>query len=231
VSRPCGRPSRRVQAVTVFDLDDTLYLERDYVESGLAVVGRWSAARLGTVDLGPEMIARFKAGARGRIFNEALLSAGLGEPPHLIARMVQVYRQHRPLISLPADVTRFLARRPVGMASAVITDGYLDAQKRKIRALGLHDLGIELAVCTDRWGRDCWKPSPRAFELAEAFFGLSGPALTYVADNPNKDFHAPAALGWHTVCIARPGRLEVPLTPDARSANRNVESLDQLEPM
>ena len=64
--------------------------------------------------------------------------------------------------------------------------------------------GIHLGICTDTCGRECWKPNPRAFEYVEQVFGRSGGSLTYVADNPSKDFTAPRARGWQTVQIAQP---------------------------
>jgi putative hydrolase of the HAD superfamily len=140
--------------------------------------------------------------------------------------MLAVYRQHRPDIRLAPDAEQFLGRRDAATGSAVITDGFLDAQKCKIRALGLYGRGIHIGICTDKWGRDCWKPNPRAFEHVEKIFGRAGAALTYVADNPSKDFAAPRALGWNTVQIVRPGRIHAyvrTLVP----AHRLIESLEE----
>lgn len=33
--------------LVIFDLDDTLFLERDFVRSGFAAVGRWMARTIG----------------------------------------------------------------------------------------------------------------------------------------------------------------------------------------
>ncbi len=220
------RSGGEIDAVIVFDLDDTLYLERDYVESGLLAVGSWMERQLGIRDAGPAMVDRFRDGARGHIFDEALASAGVSRPDELIPRMVQVYRQHRPCIALADDAMRFLSRRPGRTGIAVITDGYLDAQKRKIRALGLHRLGVQMAVCTDRWGRQDWKPGRRAFDHVQGFFALPANAFVYVADNPEKDFVAPRRMGWRTVQINRPGRLRNGDLACLEPAEREIESLD-----
>jgi putative hydrolase of the HAD superfamily len=217
-----------IDAVIVFDLDDTLYLERDYVESGLHAVGRWMERQLGVACAGRAMVNDFRAGARGHLFDAALASAGVSDADGLIPRMVQVYRQHRPCIALAEDAVRFLSQRPARTGFAIITDGYLDAQRRKIRALGLHRLGVEIAICTDRWGRQSWKPACRAFEHVQSFFSLPANAFVYVADNPEKDFVAPRRLGWQTVQINRPGRLREHVLAPAEAADREIDSLDGL---
>lgn len=222
-------PTARPERVIVFDLDDTLYLERDFVLSGFAAVGRWAKVQLGVTGLGETMADCFHVGVRGRVFDEALRRSGMDDAPDVIERMLRVYRQHDPEIALADDALRFFRQRSSGVEVAIITDGFHEAQKRKLRALRVHHHGVKLALCTDRWGRDHWKPSPRAFEYVEAFFGLSGAVLTYVADNPNKDFHAPKQLGWHTVQIDRPERLQVRLADHANHAATRVTSLDAFE--
>ncbi len=218
-----------IDAVLVFDLDDTLYLEREYVESGLHAVGAWARCQLGIAGLGDMMVERFRAGARGHLFDDGLAAAGVGNASDLVPRMLQVYRQHRPCIHLAEDAERYLARRPARTGLALITDGYLDAQKRKIRALGLHNFGVQLAICTDRWGRESWKPAPRAFDYVQAFFGLSSTAFVYVADNADKDFHAPRQIGWRTIQISRPGRLHEKPSAMAIEADECIATLDSLK--
>ena len=219
---------RVIDTVVVFDLDDTLYLERDYVESGLRAVGAWATDQLGIAGMGEGMLEHFRAGARGHLFDDALGRAGIEPTSEHIARMIQVYRQHRPRIHLAEDAARYLACPLPRTGLALITDGYLDAQRRKIRALGLHAAGIEIAVCTDRWGREDWKPSCRAFDHVQAFFGLPADAFVYVADNPDKDFHAPRRLGWHSVRISRSGQLHTVASPRSEPADQEIDSLDAL---
>jgi putative hydrolase of the HAD superfamily len=212
--------------LVVCDLDDTLYLERDYVMSGLAAVGAWANTQLGVAGLGDAMITRFRSGSRGHVFDETLAAMGIDGAPALIGRMLQVYRQHRPSIALAADARRFLGSMPPDTAVALVTDGFLDAQRRKIRALGLHALGVSLAICTDRWGREAWKPSPRAFSYVQSHFGIPADACIYIGDNANKDFHAPRTLGWRTMQIVRPGGLHGLAGPGAQAADVRIGTLD-----
>src|ERR671917_220269 len=96
---PAASPSQ----VVVFDIDDTLYLERDYVRSGFRAVGAWARRTLGVPDLADQAWAAFEAGVRSTIFNEVLSGAGVEATPELLARMVACYREHQPDILLLAD--------------------------------------------------------------------------------------------------------------------------------
>jgi len=61
----------RLVDVVVFDLDDTLYLERDYVRSGFRAVDAWLASR-GILGFFGEAWANFENGLRGKAFDRAL---------------------------------------------------------------------------------------------------------------------------------------------------------------
>ncbi len=49
-----------------------------------------------------------------------------------------------------------------------------------------------MVVFTEEFGPGFAKPHPRAFELIEAHVGTRGSDNVYLADNPAKDFAAPA---------------------------------------
>jgi putative hydrolase of the HAD superfamily len=59
----------RIRAI-IFDIDDTLYPERDYVLSGYRAVADAFAGRLGEADaVHARMVALFDTPHRGRVFN------------------------------------------------------------------------------------------------------------------------------------------------------------------
>jgi putative hydrolase of the HAD superfamily len=220
---------RRVHTV-VFDLDDTLYEEKQFVESGFAAVDQWLLARHGTG--GFESTARriFASGQRGRIFNEALEWLELPATPELIAEMLEVYRGHSPDLQLLPDAE--IALRWVtesGLRVGLITDGPSSMQRRKIRALGL-DERISCQVVTDELGgREFWKPHPAAFMRVMDAYPGDRDGYVYVADNPRKDFIAPRQLGWMTIRVRRPGGEHETYTGSAgETADMEVESLTEL---
>src|SRR5687767_11665642 len=101
LATPGCRSMRSVDAsCVVFDIDDTLYLERDYVRSGFRAVGEWARARLGISDFAERSWRLFEAGVRGSIFDDALTESGV-QPDHALVRaLVDVYRTHEPAIEM-----------------------------------------------------------------------------------------------------------------------------------
>lgn len=190
----------------VFDLDDTLFLERDYARSGFGAAGRFMAEELGVTDFSARAWETFEAGVRGRIFDATLRAVGIEPTTELVGRLVDIYRSHTPDIRLLADAGECIrALRGRGTALAVITDGPPASQRAKAKALGVATWA-EKTVFTAELGEGVGKPHPRAFELVEA--ACRGDRRgTYVADNPAKDFVAPRALGWATVRVRRLGSL------------------------
>jgi putative hydrolase of the HAD superfamily len=190
----------------VFDIDDTLYLERDYVRSGFRVVGAWVREHLAIDDFEERCRIAFERGARRAVFDGCLRSAGCDPEPALVATLVSLYRGHRPAIALLPDALDCLARLHGHLFLGAITDGPIASQRAKAVALRL-ERWLDPLVFTAELGEGNGKPSPAAFRSIESSWGLRGAECAYVADNPAKDFGGPASIGWRTVRIRRAGGL------------------------
>ena len=83
-------------SVVVLDMDDTLFLERDYVLSGFAAVDAVVAKEHGLKGFSECAWRLFCAGLRGRIFDEALKEMGVELQSASVAELVVVYRSHLP---------------------------------------------------------------------------------------------------------------------------------------
>jgi putative hydrolase of the HAD superfamily len=217
----------RLPANVVLDLDDTLYLERDYVLSGLkAASERVMGAQ--PPQLFESARALFLGGLREKVFDGALSELGIEPDEGLVRRLVLAYREHDPKIELCADARRFFERRGGGGAVGLISDGRPAAQERKLAALGVRER-FDRIVLTGRWGRPFSKPHRRAFD--EMARRLGGPTedFVYVADNPAKDFVTAKRLGWRTVRVVRgEGLYGGPAASGEYAADRTIESLDEL---
>ncbi len=185
----------------VFDIDDTLYLERDYVRSGFESVGRWAAKWIQMEDFGERCWRTFTAGTRKSIFNQVLCESGRLANPELISTLVEVYRTHLPSITLAPDASEALKAISRIAPIAIISDGPLSSQSRKVAALGLAAFAAPI-VLTETLGAAFGKPHPRAFKLVSQ--SNHATLYAYIADNPLKDFSAPKQLGWITVRVRRP---------------------------
>ena len=220
-------------SVVVFDLDDTLYLERDYVLSGFRAVGdaltrefSWNvAAGKRFTDLCCRL---FLDGHRGDIFDRVFKIMSCPGPA--IQDLVHRYRTHSPQISLQPDAQALLEqlrRQRVW----IITDGPLESQKRKVAALRLQRWTNDV-VYTDEWGKAYWKPSPRAFEHVMQSTGATATECVYIADNPTKDFVAPNQLGWKSLRIRRPYGLHAALeNPPDSPPNAEINDFSSILPL
>lgn len=191
--------------VIVLDVDDTLYLERDYVRSGFVAVGELVSSQLGIDGIGHTLWSGFVAGVRGDAFDRALLHHGCEPSPDLIRELVDCYRAHRPAIHLLPDAARLLDRL-AGRRLAAITDGPVNSQRAKVEALGL-EARADPVVLTGELGPGRSKPDPAAYVLVEQHSGLDPDRHVYIGDNPTKDFVTPLDRGWTPVRIRRPDSL------------------------
>lgn len=212
-----------------FDLDDTLFLERDYVRSGFTAVGDWVARNLGLAGFARQAWTLFEGGSRGTIFDEVLAARHVDPTSALIQDLVEIYRRHEPEIELLADASACLAQLHDQVTLAAITDGPVQSQRAKVKALGL-DRWMATIICTAELGSGFEKPNPRAFQIVEERTGCHGPQCVYVADNPGKDFPGPSQLGWRTVRISRPAGLHYAVAsgPDVNGEVASLGELPQL---
>lgn len=204
---------RPATAVVVFDVDDTLYLERDYVRSGFRAVAPMVQARWDVTGFAAVAWQLFLHGRRHDIFDCALSALGVTASKTDVDELVIAYRRHAPQISMRPDAADALRRlQAAGVAIAVITDGPAESQHAKVAALDLRAF-CTTVILTDEWGPDFAKPHDRAFRSIMALY--PGGRWCYVGDNPAKDFSAPHALGWTTVRVRRLGGLHVNVSSGA----------------
>ena len=191
----------------VFDLDDTLYPERDFARSGFIAAGRHAAEKHGIPDLGEAMLALLDQGHRGNLFGMALRQHRPHATPDEVAELHEVYRGHDPVgLTLFDDGAWALEHYARSGDLGLITDGHLVMQSGKVRGLGIAHRFREI-VYTDTLapGRSMAKPHPRAFEVIGKALGRDGDRFVYIGDNPAKDFVAPNAMGWLSIWVDRPG--------------------------
>ena len=195
----------------IFDLDDTLYPETEYVRSGYRAVGECVKEMFGRecVAAGAAerwLWSRFLGGAASGAFDAFSSEFQLGLSEGQILELVKRYRGHRPTIHPFGGAAEMLARLHGRVRLGLLSDGFLPAQKLKLDALKLARF-LDAVVFTEELGRDCWKPSTAGFEEMQRRLGIDPVRYAYVADNPAKDFVGPNALGWRSIQFRRPGQI------------------------
>jgi len=219
----------RFRAV-IFDLDDTLYSERQFVSGGFVAAARWVA---GQATCSADGCARalqrlFDRGERGHTFDMWLAEMGL--PPALSTGMVRAYREHRPDLALHDDVASAIAHcTQAHLATGLVSDGYLDVQRRKVASLGLAEI-LTTIVLSDEFGRAFWKPATKPYLSAVERLDVLPHEAVYVGDNPRKDFEGARRSGLRSVRIRRSDGLYASEEAARRDAepDREIKSLCHL---
>jgi putative hydrolase of the HAD superfamily len=189
----------------IFDLDDTLYAERDYAIGGFRAAAAWAAATLKADVSVDQMVELLDNGLLGQLFPKVLATAMPGHTPDDLKAFVRAYGQHAPSLKLFDDAAAALDHWQLRAKLGLITDGHAPTQHSKIKALALQPRFAEI-IATGALGPDraFHKPHPRAFEMMQTALGGPGDRFVYVGDNLAKDFVAPNALGWLSVHVDRP---------------------------
>jgi len=180
---------KTASTVFVFDLDDTLYLERDYWHSGMkqisilleSLFGGKSEQHLENILKSEESVA----------FDD--ICRDFKMPSSFKDTLIWHYRLHRPTITLTETVRNLLNYLQTNSAGVfILTDGRLITQRMKLIALGISSIKsyISEEFCETKPGLIRYK----AIEESHP-----GNNFLYVADNLDKDFIAPNQLGWTTV--------------------------------
>lgn len=185
--------------IYIFDLDDTLYEERQYVLSGFEAVAEYTAMRWG---LDPQesyrkLIQLLAKNGRGRLFDDLLAMHQLNTKKNVSA-CITTYRQHKPNISMPSAHRQLLEQLPKPLY--LVTDGNKMVQQNKVTALGIEHY-FKRVLITHRFGIKHAKPSTYCFELIKKAEGCEWQDMLYIGDNPAKDFVNIKKLGMHTVRV------------------------------
>lgn len=212
--------------VFVFDLDDTLYNELDFVKSGFRAVSEF-LSRTFKIDeeaVYEKMVQILFEEGRGAVFNSVLHYYNCFTIKCL-KKCISVYRMHKPNIKLLPESTEVLQKLK-GKPVYIVTDGNKNVQYNKISALGLDDIVTKFYI-TYRYGRVHSKPSPYCFEKIAQIEQVQFSEMVYIGDNPNKDFVGIKPLGVRTIQI-RKGMFQNIILPEEYQAEEKIDNLLQI---
>ena len=189
----------------VFDLDETLYDEAHYVESGLAAVATQLASNSGfeVSTLLNVMQGDIRVNGRGTAFNAALRAVGQPDESAHIDALVNLYRQHLPAIALYPDAAHFLGallRETPHLKTALVTDGLPVMQRNKVAALGIAGRFNTIVYC---WDLAAPKPATAGFLQASQSLGVEPWACAMIGDRVDHDMAPAKTLGMRTIRVAR----------------------------
>lgn len=187
----------------IFDLDDTLYNERTYVESAMHNVAEYLSYKFGlnNKEIYGRLINILDSEGRGHIFDMCIAEYGIDEK---VSKLVQVYRDTKPQLKLYEDGSKLIqVLKDRHIKTAIITDGCSKVQHNKITALNLDKIIDEIIVTDDY--ENAAKPSTIPYEMVLLrMHGMEADKCIYIGDNPRKDFAGARKAKMQTARIIRP---------------------------
>jgi putative hydrolase of the HAD superfamily len=181
------------KSAVVFDLDDTLYPEMDFLRSAYSQLAR----KLDPDDW-KRLYALMFSLFRSRLDVFEIVGKRYGYDK---MELLNIYRNHHPNIKLSKGVKKVVKSiKDKNGKFCILTDGRSITQRNKINALGLTDY-VDMVIVSEEVGTE--KPNEANFKLIMNQF--QDHYYYYIGDNQRKDFIAPNKLGWRTVGLVDRG--------------------------
>lgn len=214
--------------ILAFDLDDTLYDEIRFVESGFRAVAGDMAERwqLNEQRIYGQLLSALGEYGRGQVFDQVLSGYGRRSQRN-VRRYVAVYRKHRPSIQLHAPGKRCLTRF-ASWSKYLVTDGNKQVQQNKVVALGLEPV-FKRVMITHRFGVQHAKPSAYCFLKIAERERVPMTEIVYIGDNPAKDFVGIKPHGCKTIRVLTGMHKDVRREAEFE-AHAEVATLDEITP-
>lgn len=197
----------------IFDLDDTLYSEKEYIRSGYKKIA--SFMKDDTAE--QKMWDFFLEGKKAIDFylNET-------ENEKYKDKCIEIYRNQMPDIALYDGIHDLLLKlREEGIKVGIITDGRPEGQRNKLAVLGLPELVDDVVITDELGGVQFRKPNDISFRIMQNRWGIPFEQIVYVGDNISKDFIAPKMLGMKSIYFNNPDGLY-------RSDEKGIDNIDEL---
>jgi putative hydrolase of the HAD superfamily len=209
----------------LLDLDNTLYDEHQFVNSGFKAVSKAMAIKFG---IDQKTVYRsfkhvFLKHGRKQVFTQVLGNLGIHDD-EIVSEMVEVYRNHLPHVSTFNDVPDVLLKIKQICSLGLITDGLREVQENKVKALNLSGY-FDVITYADEYGG---KYSPKPFLATLEQLRVKADESIYVDDNPQKGFAVANELGIRTVRILKGEHRNLKIDDERCKPNLEINNLYQL---
>ena len=189
----------RIKAV-IFDLDNTLYNEKQFVRSGFRAVSNYMVEKYGIdgerfYDL---LSSTFSKHGREKVFDRALKKLNFYKK-EIVLEMVGVYRSHQPNITIHTDAQEVLPKLRKNYRVGLVTDGIKQVQESKVNALNMEGYFDVITYAVEYDGKN----NPQVFLAILEKLRAKPSESVYIDDTPLKGLPVAGKLGVHTVRILR----------------------------
>ncbi|TDU40002.1 putative hydrolase of the HAD superfamily [Gelidibacter sediminis] len=180
--------------VVVFDLDDTLYNELDFLKSAYKSIAQHLEPKQWK-PLYSKMFSLYRCKLNVFEFLSKMYNIDLSS-------LIEMYQHHQPDIQVFDGVLKLFEeiKNKKGRIG-IVTDGRTLTQRAKLESLGVLEY-IDKIIISEEFGSE--KPNIANFKAIESF--LPATLYYYIADNLKKDFIGPHALGWRSIALIDNGK-------------------------
>lgn len=177
----------------IFDVDDTLYIEKDYIRSGFTLLCKVLKAKGIEADV-DSFVACFFTNASEAIERYLKILGHYTE--ELQQELLLLHRQHIPNIQAFENVESLLRMlKAKGIPLGIISDGTPLAQNNKLIGLGLRQYFDYVVFSDALGGSHCRKPCDVSFRYIQKQMQIPFENMLYIGDNCDRDFYPVNHLG------------------------------------
>jgi putative hydrolase of the HAD superfamily len=208
----------------VFDLDDTLYPERQFALSAFAAVAEHVSDHYGIerCRVFRTLTRSFRRGARASAFQA--VTSEFNVPASAVNEMTEVYRAHVPSLRLPALSRQVLEQARHSWRVGVLTNGLPAIQRRKVLALGVGDL-VDAVIYAQETGSG--KPAETAFRAVCEALGTPATRAVMAGDDPWCDIDGGRRAGLRVIRVLRGLHRQIQ-TGETGPADATVERIEHV---
>lgn len=219
--------SWKKKKLIIFDLDDTLYLESEYVMSGFYHVAVFFSFqyKIKFEDAYNFLVSEFESNGREKIFDKLFYAFDVNFNTKDLSDLILVYRKHIPRIKLSKyNITILEKLNYLGIKIGIVTDGLSLMQKNKIKALGLEKWADYIVYC---WEIGAPKPDTKAFINIINKGQFTDSDVLIIGDNPNHDIVAANKINVNSYRVLT-GRFKYEPDLDLFPSTKRVNSLHDI---
>lgn len=213
----------------IFDLDDTLYQEMQFVRAGFRRVASYISQKynLNQKKAYGALLKALKERGRGKVFDIALETLGLPNKKKTVLKMVSMYRYQDSKLVLYSEAREVLLNlKDKQYRLGLITDGNARVQRHKVELLGL-EYFFDCMIFSREYGIKNEKPSLMIFKKCLHKLRVEPGESILVGDNLYKDFISAKKLGICTLRVMRGQFKDVVLNKEYE-ADYRVNSLKKI---
>ncbi len=182
----------------IFDLDNTLYPEIGYVQSGFWAVAEFLSVKIGVKaeKIFADLMGSFEKHGRGKNFDylvEKYLNVKKEE-------LIKIYRGHLPKIELKESTWQCLENLKKNHTICLLTNGWPEVQKQKVKALGLEKIFDKIFYAQED-GEEFKKPHPKAFERIIEYYKFNPEEILMIGDDEEADMMGASRVGMQTFWV------------------------------